>query len=143
MRPHREIQNEAERLVLLGREYLAERRGLAADSSIVALPGVLARLPDFVLIGESGSGEASVEAARELQPDLVLMDIHLPGIDGPALFAWMESEAPHHCSRTAFVTGDTLGEHAGRFLDRVQRPVLEKPFIPDEVRRVVEALREG
>jgi len=44
---------------------------------------VLARLPDFVLIGESESGEASVEAARELQPDLVLMDIHLPGIDGP------------------------------------------------------------
>src|SRR4051812_15963677 len=44
---------------------------------------VLARLPDFVLIGESDSGEASVEAARELQPDLVLMDIHLPGIDGP------------------------------------------------------------
>ena len=27
--------------------------------------------------------EASVEAARELKPDLVLMDIHLPGIDGP------------------------------------------------------------
>jgi two-component system invasion response regulator UvrY len=44
---------------------------------------VLARLPDFVLIGESESGEASVEAARELKPDLVLMDIHLPGIDGP------------------------------------------------------------
>ena len=43
---------------------------------------VLARLPDFVLIGESESGEASVEAARQLQPDLVLMDIHLPGIDG-------------------------------------------------------------
>jgi DNA-binding NarL/FixJ family response regulator len=44
---------------------------------------VLARLPDFILIGESESGEASVEAARQLQPDLVLMDIHLPGIDGP------------------------------------------------------------
>ena len=29
------------------------------------------------------SGEASVEAARQLQPDLVLMDIHLPGITGP------------------------------------------------------------
>jgi two-component system invasion response regulator UvrY len=44
---------------------------------------VLARLPDFELVGEADSGEASVEAARELQPDLVLMDIHLPGIDGP------------------------------------------------------------
>ena len=44
---------------------------------------VLARLPDFELIGESETGEASVEAARRLQPDLVLMDIHLPGINGP------------------------------------------------------------
>jgi hypothetical protein len=46
MRPHREIQNEAERLVLLGREYLAERRSLAGEGSIVALPRVLARLPE-------------------------------------------------------------------------------------------------
>ena len=44
---------------------------------------VLARLPDFEVIGESETGEASVEAARQLQPDLVLMDIHLPGINGP------------------------------------------------------------
>jgi DNA-binding NarL/FixJ family response regulator len=44
---------------------------------------VLARLPSFQLTGESETGEASVEAARQLQPDLVLMDIHLPGIDGP------------------------------------------------------------
>jgi DNA-binding NarL/FixJ family response regulator len=44
---------------------------------------VLARLPGFFVAGEAASGEASVEAARELQPDLVLMDSHLPGIDGP------------------------------------------------------------
>jgi DNA-binding NarL/FixJ family response regulator len=43
---------------------------------------VLARLPGFELVGESDTGEASVEAARQLRPDLVLMDIHLPGIDG-------------------------------------------------------------
>ena len=39
---------------------------------------VLARLPDFEVVGEAESGEASVEAARVLRPDLVLMDIHLP-----------------------------------------------------------------
>jgi two-component system invasion response regulator UvrY len=43
---------------------------------------VLARLPDFEVIGEVDNGEASVEAARQLQPDLILMDVHLPGIDG-------------------------------------------------------------
>ena len=43
---------------------------------------VLARLPGFEMVGEAETGEASVEAARRLLPDLVLMDIHLSGIDG-------------------------------------------------------------
>ena len=43
---------------------------------------VLARLPGFELVGEADTGEASVDVARHLRPDLVLMDIHLPGIDG-------------------------------------------------------------
>src|SRR5262249_54257919 len=38
---------------------------------------------DFQVVGEVETGEASVAAARELEPDLVLMDVHLPGIDGP------------------------------------------------------------
>ena len=36
----------------------------------------------FVVVGESETGEASVEAARDLKPDLVLMDVNLPGING-------------------------------------------------------------
>jgi DNA-binding NarL/FixJ family response regulator len=36
----------------------------------------------FEVAGESETGEAAVEAARELRPDLVLMDVNLPGIDG-------------------------------------------------------------
>ena len=36
----------------------------------------------FEVAGEAETGEASVDAARELQPDLVLMDVNLPGIDG-------------------------------------------------------------
>jgi DNA-binding NarL/FixJ family response regulator len=36
----------------------------------------------FEIVGEAETGEASVEMAKELQPDLVLMDVNLPGIDG-------------------------------------------------------------
>ena len=36
----------------------------------------------FEVVGEAETGEASVQAAAELQPDLVLMDVNLPGIDG-------------------------------------------------------------
>jgi DNA-binding NarL/FixJ family response regulator len=54
---------------------------------------VLARMPDFELVGEVDTGEASVEAARELEPDLVLMDVHLPGIDGTEATRRILSEA--------------------------------------------------
>ena len=36
----------------------------------------------FEVVGEVESGEASVEAVDELEPDLVLMDVNLPGING-------------------------------------------------------------
>jgi DNA-binding NarL/FixJ family response regulator len=36
----------------------------------------------FEVVGEAETGEASVEMARELSPDLVLMDVNLPGING-------------------------------------------------------------
>jgi len=38
---------------------------------------------DFEVVGEAESGEKSVDLARSLRPDLVLMDVNLPGIDGP------------------------------------------------------------
>ena len=36
----------------------------------------------FEVAGEAETGEDAVDRARELEPDLVLMDVNLPGIDG-------------------------------------------------------------
>lgn len=36
----------------------------------------------FEVVGESDTGEASIDLARELNPDLILMDVNLPGING-------------------------------------------------------------
>jgi DNA-binding NarL/FixJ family response regulator len=36
----------------------------------------------FSLVGSAASGEATLAAVDELHPDLVLMDVHLPGISG-------------------------------------------------------------
>ena len=38
---------------------------------------------DFEVVGEAVSGEESVDLVRALRPDLVLMDVNMPGIDGP------------------------------------------------------------
>src|SRR5215207_8902894 len=44
--------------------------------------GLLGSLPDMEVVGEASSGEQAMELARELQPDVILMDIKMPGING-------------------------------------------------------------
>jgi DNA-binding NarL/FixJ family response regulator len=47
-----------------------------------AMSAVVEETDGFVVVGAVASGEESVAAAAELSPDLVLMDVNLPGIDG-------------------------------------------------------------
>ena len=43
---------------------------------------LLASLPDVVVAGEAANGEEAIAQAAELQPDIILMDLHMPGING-------------------------------------------------------------
>ncbi|MFC4784478.1 response regulator [Nocardioides sp. MAHUQ-72] len=47
-----------------------------------AMATVVDATDGFVVVGSVASGEESLVAADELEPDLVLMDVHLPGLDG-------------------------------------------------------------
>ena len=87
-----------------------------------------------------GSGEAAQALLERHDYDAILCDVRMPSVDGPALFAWLSEHRPHLCARIAFVTGDTLGVSAGGFLARSGRPVLEKPFVPAELRRLMAEL---
>ena len=50
----------------------------------VAAAAVVARTPGFVLVGEAEDGAQGVARAEELRPDLVLMDVRMPVLDGLA-----------------------------------------------------------
>ena len=47
----------------------------------------------FRVLGEAENGEAGIEAARRLAPDVVLLDVQLPGIDGFAVAQELAAEA--------------------------------------------------
>lgn len=87
------------------------------------------------------SGEAALENLRRCDYALLLFDLRLPGLDGPAVFEWLVEHKPHLRARTGFVTGDTLGAAAASFLSRSARPMLQKPFTPADLRRLVAEIR--
>jgi DNA-binding NarL/FixJ family response regulator len=69
---------------------------IADDHPVVrdGLRAMLATQPDLELVGEATTGTQAVERARALRPDVVLMDLQMPGLDGPAAIATLRQQAP-------------------------------------------------
>lgn len=61
------------------------------------LVGILNAHPDFEVVGEAADGTEAVVKARELVPDLVLMDIVMPGTDGLEATRLIKHELPATC----------------------------------------------
>ncbi len=87
----------------------------------------------FEVAGEAETGEAAVEAARDLRPDLVLMDVNLPGIDGLEATKRILSEVE---GRTVVVMVSTYeaDEYAPRALEAGAAAYIPKSeFEPDRL----------
>jgi len=69
---------------------------LADDHAVVrsALGSLLEGQPDMVVVGEAGDGVEAVELARALRPDVVLMDVGMPQMDGIEATRRLKAELP-------------------------------------------------
>ena len=86
------------------------------------------------------SGAAALRLLAERDFDVILCDLRMPDLDGQGLYEALKERRPQILDRIAFVTGDTFGRKAAEFLAETGLPHLEKPFTPDEVRRIVERI---
>ena len=86
------------------------------------------------------SGREALERMAAAHYDAILTDIRMPDLDGRALYQEIEQRWPGQAARVVFVTGDTLASALREFVSQSGRPVIEKPFLPGEVRRVVAEL---
>ena len=113
----------------------------------------------FRLCGEASSGREALDAVASLSPDLVLMDVHMPGMDGPEvttallaqhpdikIVAWTVSESSDDLLRmmragcSGYVLKDVGPTELQRALSaaiRSESPVPRK-MIPDVLRRVTQ-----
>ena len=125
------------------------RRALVVDDEV----GIAAILSEILLrdgftcdiAGNGREARVLIERAGVDAPryDAVLCDLRMAEEDGPTFFRWLKQARPDLADRIAFVTGDTLGPAAGRFIAECGRPVVEKPFVPSEIRKVVAQFADG
>jgi PAS domain S-box-containing protein len=85
----------------------------------------------------AASGLVALEKLRVRPSDVILLDLKMPGLDGPGLYRDIARQHPDLRSRVAFVTGDTMNPDTSAFLEETGAPTLAKPFTVEDVRRVV------
>ncbi|HEX8274436.1 MAG TPA: LytTR family DNA-binding domain-containing protein [Longimicrobiaceae bacterium] len=101
-------------------------RTLIVDDEPLARDGVRIRLerePDFEVLGECGNGADAAEAILELEPDLVFLDVQMPGVSG---FGVLEALAGERLPHVVFVTA--FDQYAVRAFEVHALDYLLKPF---------------
>ncbi len=85
----------------------------------------------------AASGREALDRLAAQRYDVIFADMRMPDIDGRALYREIEQRWPRQATRVVFVTGDMLTAALREFVAASGRPLIEKPFLPSDVRRVV------
>jgi DNA-binding NarL/FixJ family response regulator len=97
--------------------------------------------PGIHVVGEAGDGAEALRLAEELRPDVVLMDVRMPGLDGIATTARLLEVSPQ--SRVIILTTFDLDEYAFGGLRAGASGFLVKDTRPDELLAAVRAVASG
>jgi signal transduction histidine kinase len=95
-------------------------------------------VPDLELVGEAGSGEDAVRLCERVQPDVVLMDLVMPGLDGVAATRAVRELLARIREEVTTAVGEVR-----RILDDLRPAVLDSTRLPDAIRRHAAALSTG
>jgi DNA-binding NarL/FixJ family response regulator len=119
-------------------------RVLVADDHLIfrdGLRALLSSVPDAELVGEAATGEEAVALASSLQPDVVLMDLQMPDLNGIEATRRIVRDSPH--IRVLVVT---MFEDDGSVLAAMRagaRGYLLKGATHTEMTRAIRAVGEG
>jgi two-component system, LytTR family, response regulator len=119
---------------------MSEIRALVVDDEPLARAGVrrlLSSLPDVTVVGEASNGAEAVEAIRTHRPDLLLLDIQMPEMNG---FEVLSALTPDDFGAVVFITA--YDSFAVRAFEVQAFDYIMKPFDDERFFTVVERARQ-
>jgi DNA-binding NarL/FixJ family response regulator len=118
---------------------------LADDQAIVraGFRAILERDPDIEVVGEAGDGRHAWELARSLRPDVVLMDVRMPGLDGIRATEQIVTDPSLDGVHVLVITTYDVDENVFAALRAGASGFLLKDLEPDELRRAVRVVAGG
>jgi two-component system, OmpR family, response regulator len=100
------------------------------DADICSVVQATLRLVPGLQVQTADSGERAIDLAYELRPDLVLMDVMMPGLDGPSTLQRIRQSILLADIPVVFMTAKVLPAEISQFLQLGAIGVIVKPFDP-------------
>lgn len=99
--------------------------------------------PDLDLVGEAADGAAALELIRATEPDVALMDVRMPGLDGLDALGRITADPRLRACRVVILTTFELDEYVFEALRRGAAGFLTKDAEPEELLRGIRVVAAG
>jgi len=106
-----------------------------------AVSALLTKRPELQIVAEASDGTEAVEKSRQLQPDVILLDIGLPKLNGIAAAQQIREVAPQ--SRIIFVTQETSADIMKEAIGSGGTGYVVKAKVESELLKAIDLVLEG